>query len=493
MTAITPSSTGGNTPPDAAHAPTLPPKDSGADGSGARRATPRPLVYGPSHPMGNARILIERCFTQEQALLLAHHRGAVREWDGRAWPEMEEAAVREAVWVFFENAEYISKEKLVPFRPNRSKVADIVEALKAIALVRDRVEMPSWRSEPGASPTEILPMANGLLHVPNRQLLPATPGFFNAYAVPYPYDPTASTPDLWLAFLDELWPADEQSKLTLQEVIGYLLMSDTSQQKIIFLVGPKRSGKSTIARVIRGLLGGHNVAGPTLASLGTNFGLQALIDKPVAIIADARLGGRTDRSVVTERLLTISGEDTITADRKYKGHWTGTLPTRLVIISNETPALSDTSGALASRFLVLKTDRSFYGDEDPTLTRQLLVELPGILQWALDGYDRLQARGHFTQPDSATDVIDEMNDLASPVAAFIRDRCEMDPAFDEPTHGMYNAWVAWCEEHGRRPSNAQTFGRDLRAVHPEVQTSQRRTGHDDERERVYRGIRVRAR
>jgi putative DNA primase/helicase len=61
------------------------------------------------------------------------------------------------------------------------------------------------------------------------------------------------------------------------------------------LVGPKRSGKGTIGRILIALLGDDNVVAPTLAGIGTNFGLAPLIGKPLEIISDSRLGGRTDQ------------------------------------------------------------------------------------------------------------------------------------------------------------------------------------------------------
>ena len=109
--------------------------------------------------------------------------------------------------------------------------------------------------------------------------------------------------------MEELWPNDLRAVETLQEWFGYCLLPDTTQQKILMLVGPKRSGKGTIARVLGRVVGMANVCGPTLASLGTNFGLWPLLGKMLAIVADARLSGRTDTAVVVERLLSISGED----------------------------------------------------------------------------------------------------------------------------------------------------------------------------------------
>src|SRR5207302_2367278 len=137
-------------------------------------------------------------------------------------------------------------------------------------------------------------------------------------------------------------------------------------------------------------------------------GLAPLIGKHVAIISDARLSGRTDQAVIVERLLSISGEDTLTVDRKHREAWTGQLPTRLTIISNELPRLSDSSGALAGRLILLPLTQSFYGQEDENLMAKLLPELPGILLWAIQGLLRLRERGHFLQPESGKQMIEEM-------------------------------------------------------------------------------------
>ena len=61
------------------------------------------------------------------------------------------------------------------------------------------------------------------------------------------------------------------------------------------MVGPTRGGKGAIARVLGALVGRENVAGPTLSSLGGDFGLAPLIGKPLAVISDARLNGRNSQ------------------------------------------------------------------------------------------------------------------------------------------------------------------------------------------------------
>ena len=97
--------------------------------------------------------------------------------------------------------------------------------------------------------------------------------------------------------------------------------------------------------------------GPTLASLGTNFGLSPLLGKPLAIISDARLGDTPTHTVV-ERLLSITGEDMLTVDRKFRDPWSGKLPTRFVVLSNELPRFKDSSGRYRQPAADLADDRT---------------------------------------------------------------------------------------------------------------------------------------
>jgi len=299
------------------------------------------------------------------------------------------------------------------------------------------------------------------------------------------YNPDARTPARWLAFLDELWTHDVDSIALLQEMFGYALSGDTSLQKIMLLVGPTRAGKGVIARVLTHLLGKHNVGAPTLAGLTTNFGLQDLIGKTLAVVSDARLGPKANVQALAERLLCVSGEDSITIDRKYKDPWTGRLEVRFMLLTNELPRFTDASGALAKRFVVLVLSKTFYGKEDPGLLARLLPELPGIMNWALEGLDRLRARRRFSEPGSAREAIRELEDLSSPMSAFLRDRCAIGRDMRVSVDDLWAAWKAWAEDQSQHHGTKQTFGRDLRAVVPGLHVSRPRDG---EHKRTYVGV-----
>jgi putative DNA primase/helicase len=342
---------------------------------------------------------------------------------------------------------------------------------------------------------EVLPARNVLVHLPSfvRQVscvTAPTPRFFNSFTLDYDFEPAALEPVEWLTFLHQVWENDDESIACLQEWFGYLLTSDTRQQKILMLVGPKRSGRGTIARLLKSLAGASNVINPTLSALARPFGLSAFIDKPVAIFPDARLSSRPDNAAIVECLLSVSGEDDQTIDRKHLLAWTGRLPTRFVLISNELPRLRDASGALASRLIILRFTRSFYDREDTGLFDRLSQELPGILLWAVAGWERLNRRGRFVQPRSARDLLAAMDELASPISAFLQDRCVLAPGEIIAVAALYEEWRSWCQQHGRDAvGDEQSFGRDLHAAIPGLTKSRHRQG--PLRVAHYNGIRLR--
>jgi putative DNA primase/helicase len=177
-------------------------------------------------------------------------------------------------------------------------------------------------------------------------------------------------------------------------------------------------------------------------------------------------------------------------DRKYRDPWTGKIPARFMIASNELPRFGDASGAISNRFVMLTMTQSFLGREDPALTGKLLVELPGILRWSLDGLDRLATTGHFTSPAASQAMVAAMHDLVSPMGAFVRDRCNVGPGLEVSVAEMFAAWNLWCFDNGRdHPGTVQTFGRDLMTVAPGVHVKQVTRG--DTRIRLHVGMSLR--
>jgi putative DNA primase/helicase len=453
-----------------------------------RQDTGRNVLPPPTQPMQVAEVFVEQCCKNGRTLTLRYWRGGWWTWQQSHWEEREEIGIRALLYRFTEHAVYQANRLLfADWAPNRRKIGDLLEALKVICVLSERFNQPSWLDHRNCG--VIVACANGLLDVERRALLPHSPLFFNQTSVPFDYRDNPPEPVRWLDFLTRLWPTEPAAIYALGEWFGYVISGRLDLHKIFLMVGPTRSGKGVIARVLGSLVGKHNTCGPTLHSLGGDFGLAPLIGKPLAVIADARFVGKNG-NVVVERLLSISGEDTLTVNRKYRDHWSGKLPSRLHIISNELPPLGDASEAIIGRMVVLLTSQSWLNREDHGLESALQGELSGILNWALNGLERLTIanRNRFTHVPSAAEAISTMHDLASPVGAFVRQRCRIGAGLEIGIELLFEAYKTWCDLNNQPKTTKQVFGRDLGAVVPSIKIT--RPGSEG-RHRVYTGLTLR--
>src|SRR4030095_13345621 len=110
---------------------------------------------------------------------------------------------------------------------------------------------------------------------------------------------------------------------------------------------------------------------------------------------------------------------------------------------------------------------SFIGREDTELEAKLIAELPGILNWALVGLDRI-SRHRFTVPKSSAEAVAELQDLVSPMGKFVRECCDQGPDKTVVIDTLYGRYRDWCFEDGEKPLPKNLFGRDLRPVLPRL-------------------------
>ncbi|MET4301129.1 P4 family phage/plasmid primase-like protein [Bradyrhizobium sp. RT9b] len=385
---------------------------------------------------------------QMQRPNLLHYRDDYFDWEGGAYRHVEDLVINAETWRFLNGAVTVRKlgkqRSQVPFKPNRASVGETQAALKAIAILDPAIVAPAWIDDRKDLPAEdIIAFPNGLLDVRDNKFHPLDPAFFTMASLGFDYVANAAEPKNWISFLNQIYQGEDAAEeiALVQEIFGYLLTGDISQEKAFFFLGPKRSGKGTMIRMMQHLLARSSVAGPTLKSLDTTFGLAPLIDKQLAIIDDLRIVSGKEQGSMVENILKITGRGLFTIDRKFKTSWTGILPVKLIFVSNLMPKFGDESGALASRIITSTTQQSFFGREDPRLFRdKLLPELLGIFHWALVGLRRLRERGHFKETDGSKEAREQLAHLGSPVMGFIADECQLHPDKSVHKKDLFSAW-----------------------------------------------------
>ena len=133
--------------------------------------------------------------------------------------------------------------------------------------------------------------------------------------------------------------------------------------------------------------------------------------------------------------------------------------------------------------------RSFLGREDTGLVTKLMEELPGILNWSLDGLERLQRRGAFTRVLSSDSLLELLHEGASPISQFVSELCVLRNGEQVAKDDLYRVWREWCQQTGHEAGTKENltkklvaaFGRDV------IDPSGRRGGRGDQ-VRVYSGI-----
>jgi putative DNA primase/helicase len=433
---------------------------------------PEPVIGGPEmvggtlaapgDPMAVARELHAR-----MTIPRAWWRGDFYTWEGTRYDLTEVSVIERWLYRQTEDARYLvadAKGDMVPkkWAPTKKKISDLTHALGVGVLQRQGED------------EKCIATTNGVLKLTGRELVGHRPERFNLTSLPFAYDAGAQCP-AWQAFLDQVLPDDRQAQDFLGEWFGYVLSGRTDQQKMAALIGERRSGKGTIARVLGAMLGQESVAGLDLNLVAGNFGLENLIGKTLAVSGDVRWHSRNVGDAVPV-LLGVIGEDAISIHRKNRTAWTGRLGVRFMLMSNETPTFSDRSGALGGRMIYVKFAQSFYGREDTSLTDKLLSELPGILNWAMDGLERLNGRGRFTEPESGMTEADAVRRLSDPMGAFLEDWCVIGPDESISLDHLYLKYQDWCASEGRTRDSTtkEIFSRDLRSKVPGMDVKRKR-------------------
>ncbi|WP_430453680.1 DNA primase family protein [Rhodopirellula europaea] len=380
----------------------------------------------------------------------------------------------------------------------RSVVLDVVEIVKAISTPDREVRDNDWMTTPKDETKDweakdLLCTPDSLINLEARRLgksvwkVPADHRYFSVNAVAHNFDSNVQQPVRWLEFLHSVWPEDPDSILLLQEFFGYCLTADNTMERMLFLIGKPRAGKSLIQSAIQAVVGERNCNSMSLNDLSDKFAASSFVRKSVGIIGDSRHQNGGDRRAI-ELLLNITGNDPQTLPRKYLEPIRVRLGTRLILASNETPWFIDGSGALNSRLLLLNFDKSFAGREDTSLKRDVRREAKSILAWAVEGFNRLRENGRFTEPESSLCLRQEFKTSSSPVSCFVDDRCSIDGSKSTPLTDLFKEFEMYARYEGIEevPNHGQ-FSKEVRSLYRGLIKSSR-PRVDGERVTVLDGI-----
>jgi len=401
------------------------------------------VLPSPSNPMGVARQLVE-AFRVAQGLSVTWYQGDFYRWKGTHWEQWDNDEVKGWLYRATEHATYAARGKdgavkQVPWDPTRPKIANLMSALAKGVL---------QRTDEPVDGQGTIAFTNTTLNLHNRELIPHTPEHFNMFSLPYAYDKNAKCPR-WIKFLEETFGKDSEQIKLIAQMFGYILSGRTDKQVLFYILGEGGTGKGTIARVLRAMVGKRDSVSLEFDELTDRFGTESLINTSLAVVGEPDWSSRQINKVI-DRVFSITGEDAPAARRKNLKAWKGELKTRFVFTGTQDISFGSATTAEGTRRLVLLTCKRkslSRGERNTSLTAQLCGELPGILNWALTGLDDLDTAGDFLVPAETMGDIDDVKLNSNPVEIWADDQLAVDSESKIDFDEMFTAFSLWCIDH----------------------------------------------
>ena len=432
-------------------------------GNGTQPNDEQPVF--PRTDAGNAELF---AFLFNDRLRFDHQRGRWLLWDGKRWrPDPDAEVYRlaiQATRVRCQNAGNIDdlkereKETIWAIKgEQRTRIEATLALGKAQLGIADAGL--GWDADPW-----LLNVGNGTIDLRTGELREHRQDDRITMLVPTDCDPEAKCPT-WDAFLDRILGGRRELVEYLQQLVGYSMTGDVSEQIIILLIGLGSNGKSTLEEALLELFADYaTMAAPGLLLTSRNerhpTELADLHGKRFVMSIEVGEGKRLAETLVKQ----LSGSDTIKARRMNEDFWSFKPTHQLWLAANYKPVIKGTDLAIWRRIRLVPFDVVIPpAERNKKLPAELRAELPGILAWAVRGCLAWQKDG-LELPEAVTVATAAYQEESDVLADFLRECCVVGDGYSTQASTLYKAYTAWADDEGLRPRDVLSstmFGRRM--------------------------------
>lgn len=408
-------------------------------------------------PMKVARDLVRNLGARQR---LWYWRGEWLIYRDDRWRALPEDVLEGLVWGWLEDFRYerMTADGPVVTRlaPTTSTVSNVMAGLRSVCqLESEKIPMWTGKAKPPFDPRFAVAFPNGVLDVGTMVLHERPEEWLDPGVLTVPWDPAAKAPR-WEKALTEWSDGEEAWKELLLRFMGYSLMSWRGLDRLLFMYGKVRSGKSTIADLLKSLLPSGQVMNIDMREVGGQFGLDGLQTARVLAVREVQsLDGR-DAEAFVATIKNIVGRDQMTINVKYQRQQRNvTVAAAPILISNEMLKLPNKGRGLSSKVLAVPFMKSFEKHPDPFLPETLMGELAGIAASCMRAANRLvkdvtSGKGPavlWPQPEHAAEVMRRFHLLNNPCDAFLGARFEAHEEGFVTGERIWKEWLSWKKQN----------------------------------------------
>lgn len=289
--------------------------------------------------------------------------------------------------------------------------------------------------------------------------------FFTLHQIPHNYDAKADCPK-FKRFINNLFY--EEDIPVIQEYLGYCLVPNTLAQTALFIIGEGGEGKSRIPVLMEHIIGADNVVVGDFEGLQDKFSTSSL-DKQMLFMDDELTLTALDDTSNFKKIVTA--ETAMEVEVKGKPKYKTKLYSRIICCGNGAiQSKFDRTDGFYRRLLLCKVRPVHYDKPDRTLSDQLDKEIPGIINWMLEGLCRVVKNGFIIEPSKRmSDEVQSLRDNSDTIQLFMNDEQFIDYTFDEEDKvsikQLYDAYENWCQDNSYLIIHKNTFGKTIRRTY----------------------------
>ncbi|HKR61050.1 MAG TPA: phage/plasmid primase, P4 family, partial [Pyrinomonadaceae bacterium] len=305
----------------------------------------------------------------------------------------------------------------------------------------------------------LLPAANGTVDLRTGFLREPQRSDYLTRCVDVEFDPNVQAPR-WQTFLNEITNGDKELEEFLQRAVGYMLTGDTREQCLFVFYGHGANGKSTFVEVVGALLGDYALKTPM-----TTF-VQPKMERSsndlarmrgARVVAASEIG--PDAALNVSLIKELTGQDTITSRFLYGEFFQYRPQFKVVLTVNELPEIcGGCDEAIRRRLCVVPFTATFMNEtRDNTLAPKLMIELSGILAWAVQGNLRWQANG-LQRPESVARATNAYLSQIDALGEFLGSATRPEKEARIPVRKFTDTFNRWLDAAGHEAISPKAIG-----------------------------------
>lgn len=294
---------------------------------------------------------------------------------------------------------------------------------------------------------DLIPVKNGLYNIATNILEPFDPKKVFTYQIHAAYEKTKECLK-FQKFLNEI--IDKENLPIIQRFLGYTLHADMPYHKMLWLHGIGRNGKTTLTKILIGILGKENITSISIDELNPQFRFTSA--RLFGKLANISSEPSSRKELETELIKKLAGGDVISAEKKNKQN---TIEfenfAKIIVLGNRFPQVRDITPSFWERLLVVPFPNTFTKNANPNLASEIIIdenEKSGILNFMIAGLKLLIEEKGFGESKSTNDIKREFEKLSDTIIAFFNEECVRNPKSIIPKETIYNTYKAYCEDQG---------------------------------------------